>query len=76
VVDGSVVASNIALAEEIALYRGIVGSKPLPINLIKVIRFQDETADNTSSWRSLGVCADVTKHDILRGADRRGAGLC
>jgi hypothetical protein len=75
VVDGAVVGGNIAFAEEVALDGGIGRSKPLPINLIEVIRFEDETADDTGSRGSLGVNADIAEHDVFGGGHGRGTSL-
>jgi len=75
VVDSTVVGGNIALTEKVALDGGIGSSKPLPINLIEVIRFEDETADDSSSWGGLHADGDIAEHDVLGCAHGRGASL-
>jgi len=75
VVDGTVIGGNIAFAKEVALNGGIGTSKPLPVNLIEVIGFEDETADDTSSWGRLHVDGNLAEHDIFGCAHGRGANL-
>lgn len=61
----TIIGSCVALSEEIALNCGILGTNPLKINLIKIIRFEDETADNTVSWSSSHHSSDLSEHDVL-----------
>lgn len=64
----------VGLSKEVALNRRVSGSKPLPINLIKIIRLENETADDTGTSAGLGSDRDLSKHNILFGADCWG--LC
>jgi hypothetical protein len=76
VVNRSIVGSGISLSKEVALDLGIVGSKPLPINLIEVVGFEDETADNTGTGTGLGSDRDLSKHDVLVAAYGRSLAAC
>jgi hypothetical protein len=70
VVDGSIVGRSVALAKEVALHRCISRTQPFPIDLVEVIRFKNETADNTSAWGSPHNGVDLSKEDIFIAADR------
>lgn len=54
VVDGSVVGSGVSLSEEVAFNLRIIGSKPLPIDFIEVIGFEDEAANDTGTRAGFG----------------------
>lgn len=69
VVDGTVVAGGVALAEEVALDRGVGASQPLPVNLIEVVGLEDEAADDAGPGGGLGGDGDLAEEDILGGAD-------
>jgi hypothetical protein len=69
-IESSVIGCGIALSEEIALDRSVIDSQPLPINLIEVIRFKDETADDTSARSRPHNGVNFAKEDVLVAGDR------
>ena len=72
----SVVCRRLAFAEVIGLDLRRVCTKPLPVNLVKVVRLHDEAADNACAWSCLECYRDLAKHYIpLRGKLRSVAGL-
>lgn len=73
-VDGAVVGGGVALAEEVALH-GVVGTtEPLPVDLVKVVRLEDEAAHDGGAGGGTCFHRDIAEHDVLGGADRRGIG--
>jgi len=60
-----VVGCGVALAKEIALDLVWLGSQPFPVDLIEIVRLEDETADNAGTWTLLHDRGDGTKHDVL-----------
>ena len=73
-VDGSVVGGGVALSEEVGLDGCISSSQPLPINLVEIIGFEDEGADDTDTGRGLHDHVDLSEHDVLGAADSRSVG--
>lgn len=73
-VDGTVVGGGVTLSVEVALDGGVVMAQPLPINLIKIIRLEDEGADDASAWGGLGDDSDLSEEDVLGGAHGGGVG--
>lgn len=71
----TVVGCGVSLAEEVVLYFIVECSEPFPIDLIKIIRLEDETTDDTGSWRCAGPDLDRTEEDILGVADSWCIGL-
>lgn len=63
--------SSDALAVVVGLNMGGVVSHPLPINLIQIVRLQDHTADDTSTWGGLHDGLDNAAEDVEVGLDRR-----
>lgn len=49
VVNGSVKGGGVTLSEVVGFNLSSISSKPFPVNLIKIVTLEDETADNTSS---------------------------
>jgi hypothetical protein len=74
-VDGTIVGGGVPLSEEVALHGGILGSKPLPIDLIQIVRLQNETADSSCSSRGPQLNGNLSEHDVLRATDCRRAGF-
>ena len=68
-VDSSVVGRGVALSEEVALHRCILRTQPFPINLVEVIRFQNETADDTLSRGCLRDHFNHSEEDIFLTLD-------
>jgi len=64
VVNGSVVGGGVTLSKVVRLDRSSVSSQPFPIDLIKIIRLHDETADNASAGRCLRANGDFSEEDI------------
>lgn len=73
-VDGAVVGGGIALAEEVRLDGTVSGAQPFPVNLIEVVGFEDEGADDAGSGRGLQEDVDLAEHDVFVAADGGGLG--
>lgn len=69
VVDGAVVAGSVALAEEVALDGSVSAAEPLPVDLVQVVRLEDERAHDALAGGGPGGDGDLAEHDVLRGAD-------
>jgi hypothetical protein len=65
VVNSSVVGGGIAFSEEVALHRCVRRTQPFPINLIEVIRFKNEAANDTRARGSLHHGVDLSEEDVL-----------
>jgi hypothetical protein len=68
----AVVVSSIALSKEIGLDRGVLASNPLPINLVKIVRLEDDATNDATSGGGPDNSRDSAKEDVLGGADGRG----
>jgi hypothetical protein len=75
VVDSTVVGSCVSLSEEVTLDGGIGRPKPFPINLIQIVRLQNETADGSGASARSHCHIDLSEHDVLGTADGWGIGL-
>ena len=65
VVDGPVVGCGVALSKEVALHRRVRRPQPFPVNLIEVIRFKNETADDTGAWGSLHNSINLSEKNVF-----------
>lgn len=74
-IDGTVIGCGVSLAEVVRLNLGGVTSKPLPVNLIKVIRLHDETADNASAVCCLHDNSDLSEENVEVTGDSWGLSL-
>jgi len=61
----AIVRRRVALSEEIALHLHILGTNPLQIDFVQIIRFEDERADDTVSWGGSHHSSDLAKHNVL-----------
>ena len=69
VVDSTVVGRGVSLSEKVALDRSIRRTQPLPINLIQVIRFEDEAGDYTSARGSPDDRINFSEEDVFVAGD-------
>lgn len=74
VVDSSVVSCRVAFSEEVGFDGGVGRAKPFPVNLVEVVGFEDEGADDTGSWRSLQIDINLTEKYVFLAANSRGGG--
>jgi hypothetical protein len=72
VVDGAVIGGGVALAEEVGFDGGVGGAEPLPVDLVEVVRFEDEGADDASAGGGLQEDVDLAEHNVFVAADRGG----
>jgi len=75
VVDGSVVGSGVTLSEVVGFNLSAVSSKPFPVNLIQIIRFHHETANNTGTRGCLHSNTDFSEKDVEVTGDGWGLSL-
>lgn len=71
----TVVATGIAFSKVVGLHVKVVDSKPLPVDLVQVVRLQHGTADDTCSGSRFDHTLDPAKHDVPLGLDQRGIAL-
>ena len=70
VVGTSVVGSCVALAEVVGLNLRSITTQPLPVNLVQIVRLEDEARDNTLAERGLDGHIDLAEEDVLVGTNR------
>lgn len=69
-------SGGLSLAKVVALDLGTVSAEPFPVDLVKVIRLQDRTADHTDTWSRFDFELDTSEHDVpFRGQLRGVPGL-
>jgi hypothetical protein len=66
-VGSTVVGGGVALPEEVGLDLASFASYPLPIDLVEVVRLEDETADDARTGGGLGDHGDLSEEDVLGG---------
>ena len=71
-VDGAVIGGGVALAEEVGFDGAVGGAEPLPVDLVEVVRFEDEGADDASAGGGLQEDVDLAEHNVFVAADRGG----
>lgn len=65
--DGAIHDGGVAFAEVIGLDVGLVASNHFPIDLVEIIGFQDDTADNTLAGSNFHVDLDLAPEDVEFG---------
>lgn len=68
----AVVRRSVSLSEVVCLHLGCGASKPLPIDLIEVVRLENGRGHDSSSWSSLHHDRNDAKEDVEVRLDRRG----
>lgn len=71
----TIVSGGVSLSEEVALDVTGISTNPLEINLIQILRLEDETADDTGTWGGLHGDGDLSEEDVLVDSDGWGIGL-
>lgn len=64
-VDCSVVGCGVTLSEEVGFDGVVISTKPFPVYLVEVIRFEDERADDSGSRCSFQEDVDLAEEDVL-----------
>jgi len=64
VVEGSVIGGSVSLSKVVGFNLSGVSSQPFPIDLVKIIRFHDETADNALAGGCLHANSDLSEEDV------------
>lgn len=67
----TIVRGGVALAEEIALDLTVGATEELPIDLVKVVGFEDDGGDDASTWGSLHDNINATEEEVEVGLDGR-----
>jgi hypothetical protein len=75
-VDSTVIGSGISFSEEVALDRTICGTQPLPVDLVEVIRFEDEAGNYASARGSPDERVNLSEEDVFLTRDGWGIGGC
>lgn len=63
---------GVAAAKVVGLGLVVVVANPLPVNLIEVLRLEDEGGDDTGARSGLNLDVDVAEEDVLVGLEGRG----
>ena len=71
----TVIGGSIALTEVVGLNGGVVPTKGFPVNLIEIIRLEDNGANNAGTGGSLHGDLDFTVEDVEVGLDGRSITL-
>jgi hypothetical protein len=64
----------VALVEVVGLDLGVITANPLEVDLVKVVRLEDQAGDDTATGGSLELDIDTAEEDVLVGGDGRGVG--
>ena len=72
VVDGAIVDGGVALAEEVGLDLSGVATEELPIDLVEIVRLQDDGANDTLAGGGHHGHVDAAEKDVEIGLDGRG----
>lgn len=70
----AVVGGGIALGEVVGLGLGVVGTNPLPVDLVEVVGLEDDASDDALLGSSLHGDVDAAEEDVLVGHDGGGIG--
>lgn len=71
----SAVSLGVALAKIIGLDLVVVGTQPLPVNLVEIIGLQDGTADDAGAGSCLDFHIHSSEHDVPVGLQERAIAL-
>lgn len=64
VVCTTIIGCCVAFTEVVTLDMGSITADYFPVNLIQIVRDEDKTADDPSTWRSLHSTFDLAKEEV------------
>ena len=69
IVDGAIIGSGVALSKVVGLNMSSVATQEFPIDFIKIIRFENDAANNTLASCCLHDDGNDTEEDVKIGLD-------